>query len=271
MPLKQLPVKWLVVILILVPVNQVAGNYLFTIGVFNPVTGLTAGLVNPTLQANLVGLVVFGTIIFHFGKIGLANIGASGNKIRTGLKWGLIIWLATQLMVLTLTLATGQPVEVVSTPLKYTGNFIGQLMGNALLEELLYRGILLLQIYLLLRRNSAHGKSLVIALVISQLIFSLSHIPNRLLLKPQVDLLPDLATLLLAGLVLALIYLRTTNFVFVVMVHTFINTPFTIINTNLPAAQIMATLALVVTVIWPRIVADEENHNFIKYGAESSR
>jgi hypothetical protein len=110
------------------------------------------------------------------------------------------------------------------------GELLGQLFGNALYEEILFRGCLLVQLALWLtpRPQRPDRRAVLLALVLSQLVFALQHIPNRLAFAAWPDAAAaagDLAMLLVAGLFFAGVFLRTGNLLVAVGVHALGNCP----------------------------------------------
>lgn len=266
MQIKRLPFSWLLLIVLLLPVNQLAINYLFILGAFKPLYKFSHGLLHPTLQGNLISLLIFGFIIFKAGKLRPKDILLTRENFKSGLKWGLIIWLVLQVLVLLYHLYSGRPVVAVEQSRQSLGVLAGQLFGNALLEEMLYRGILLWQIYLLFRKKYAHAGALIFALLISQSIFSLIHIPNRILVKETGFSTGDFIRLMLMGIVFALIYLRTANFTFAVIVHSLLNYPTVIIDTEFPAKIIVLITAVLLTLFWPHLTGDENSRTLLTKG-----
>ncbi|HHL52313.1 MAG TPA: CPBP family intramembrane metalloprotease [Flammeovirgaceae bacterium] len=266
MQIKRLPFSWLLLIVLLLPVNQLAINYLFILGAFKPIYKYSHGLLHPTLQGNLISLLIFGFIIFKAGKLRPKDILLTRENFKSGLKWGLIIWLVLQVLVLLYHLYSGRPVVAVEQSRQSLGVLAGQLFGNALLEEMLYRGILLWQIYLLFRKKYAHAGALIFALLISQAIFSLIHIPNRIFVKEIGFSAGDFIRLMLMGIVFALIYLRTANFTFAVIVHSLLNYPTVIIDTELPAKLIVLIATVLLTLFWPLLTGDKNGRALLIKG-----
>ncbi len=266
MQIKRMPFSWLLLIILLLPVNQLAINYLFILGTFKPLYKYSHGLLHPTLQGNLISLLIFGFIIFKAGKLRVKDLLLTPENFKIGLKWGLIIWLLLQVVVLLYHLFSGRPVIAIAQPRHSLSVITGQLFGNALLEEMLYRGILLWQIYLLFRRKYMHGKALIFALLISQAIFSLIHIPNRVLVKEIGFSAGDFIRLMLMGIVFALIYLRTANFTFAVIVHSLLNYPTTIIETDMPAKLIVLLATVLLTLFWPQLTGDKNGRALLTKG-----
>lgn len=140
------------------------------------------------------------------------------------------------------------------------GALIAQLFGNALAEEIIYRGFLLPQTWLKLRGGlpARPGWRLVLAILISQSIFALSHIPNRIFngMTPA-EMLPDMLMLLVFGAYYAFLYLRTGNLFIAVGVHALANAPTSIVQSDLPAPLLMV-LALIVALAWPKVRGERD-------------
>jgi membrane protease YdiL (CAAX protease family) len=115
------------------------------------------------------------------------------------------------------------------------GELFGQLFGNALYEEVLFRGVLLVQMVLWLAPSSGRveRRSLWAGLLGSQAVFALQHIPNRLAFGAWADAANaalDLTLLFVAGLFFAGVFLRTGNLLLVVGLHTLGNLPLQLVG-----------------------------------------
>jgi membrane protease YdiL (CAAX protease family) len=134
------------------------------------------------------------------------------------------------------------------------GCLLAQLLGNALYEEIAFRGFLLPQVFSKLEKWRDHsGLRLGIALVISQGMFALVHIPIRIYGGSDiVSLAPNLLYLLFLGCFFAVIYLRTGNLFFAVGVHTLLNAPTAVLGSS--NSFVILGLGLVLTLMWPVFV-----------------
>ncbi|BDQ03346.1 CPBP family intramembrane glutamic endopeptidase [Ignavibacterium sp.] len=139
------------------------------------------------------------------------------------------------------------------------GSLLGQLFGNAAFEELIYRGILFLQFYLLLKTKNNIKKSLFYSVIISQIIFALIHIPNRLIINQVNNLGTDLMILFTAGSVLTLIFIITRNLLFLIGIHALINQPFNLIETDFPMRIIISILVIISAAFWNKIMLVNDN------------
>src|SRR5262249_7367140 len=118
------------------------------------------------------------------------------------------------------------------------GLVLTQIFGNALFEEIAYRGFLFPQLYLRAAAlRTRPWTRLLLALLVSQGLFALSHIPNRIYLgMTPSEIALDLLMLLGWGTLYTLIYLRTDNLFIVVGIHALGNTPTTLFSTVPPLA-----------------------------------
>ena len=213
-------------------------NLVFFAGnTFRPLASATGGLFTGSLLANLffIGALV-GVIILRFGGLRLADLGLVFRHIPVGIAYTLGIWSAAQVILLIAGWLTYDTISLSPdwiNPGLVIGILLAQIVGNALFEEIAYRGFLFPQIYLRLSRlRDSRWSRLALALLISQGLFALSHIPNRIYLgmKPG-EITLDLLMLLGWGALYTLIYLRTNNLFIVVGIHALGNTPTTLFTT----------------------------------------
>lgn len=251
--IKKIDAKILILIVLLLPFNQIILNYLFKIRLFIPLAKLTDYWIQPTLVANLLSLIVFSILIFVIGRHNLFSVWLTKKKMKTALLPVFIIWLLSQLITILVAYLGKGEIAFVGNINILTGSLIGQLFGNAAFEELIYRGILFLQFYILLMPKIAKMKAIIISIVASQIIFALIHIPNRLLINQVENLTLDLLGLFVAGVALTIVYLRTENLVFVIGVHALINQPFNIMDTSFPIDMIIYVLIILTVILWHKI------------------
>ncbi|MUV56458.1 CPBP family intramembrane glutamic endopeptidase [Halogeometricum sp. CBA1124] len=223
--------------------------------VFRPVFVATGGLVGPTLLVNAVNvlLVLVGLLIL-VGGLRLRDLGLERSKLPLAAAVTAGLWATIQ--VVGATVAYVQTGSVALDPLWSTagvgavlGLLVAQLFGNALFEEVLYRAVLLDQLVLKLRHRR---RGFLLALVGSQAVFSLLHVPNRLYQGFPLDaLLVSLGMLFLMGLLFALVYHRTGNLLVAVGVHAVGNAPTMLVETPVSGNFLTVVLAVVLVVVWP--------------------
>lgn len=106
------------------------------------------------------------------------------------------------------------------------GRILLQWLVVGMAEELLFRGYMLRRWRAVLA-GLAGWKGTALALVLTNLVFALWHVPQRLLAQ-QLDpaaLAPGLVQLFIVGLLLSYFYLRSRNIVFTGLVHGGLNAP----------------------------------------------
>lgn len=243
----------LILIVILIPFNQIVLNYLFKIRFFVPLAKSTDYWIQPTLAGNLLSLIIFSTLIFIIGKHNLFSVWLTKEKLKIAVLPIFFIWLLSQIITIVVTYFSKGDIVFIDRFNVLTGSLIGQLFGNATFEELIYRGILFLQIYILLKPKTTNNNALIISIIVSQIVFALIHIPNRLMINQVDNLAMDLLGLFVAGVALTVIYIRTQNLVFVIGVHTLINEPFNIIDCSFPMENSIYILIILTTILWHKI------------------
>jgi hypothetical protein len=225
-----------------------------------PIERFTGGLIQPTLifSATRFALAVVGVAVV-VGGLRLRDVGLDTQKLLSGALVVFGLWIAMQLvgMLPRLISLGGVALSPIWTPERLpliAGELIAQLLGNALAEEVLFRGFLLTQVVLMLdEKISSRGWRVTAAVLISQLIFALSHIPQRIVSGYSLAALgPNMIQLWLVGIVFAVLYLRTENIFIAVGVHTLVNAPVTILAMPSKAVAVLLPLilALVLIAVW---------------------
>lgn len=114
----------------------------------------TLGLVDWTLMGSaMVLLVVVGGVIFGLGRLRPAEVGLIAAKLPEAIVVTVLLWIVTQAL-----LVTGAWLSMGEVPINprwaergvtvVIGALLAQLFGNALAEEIIYRGFLLPQTWL---------------------------------------------------------------------------------------------------------------------------
>ncbi len=218
----------------------------------------TGGLVHPNLVANLVPLLlVVGVVIFAVGRVKPADIGWARSKLVPALIVTLAFWALSQ-VVLVVIAASGENGIALDQSWRLgagavIGALLGQLFGNALAEETVFRGFLFTQLYYKFGQRLGRVRALVIAALVSQVAFAVVHLPNRLLVKgvPGSELLGDRIQLVVMGLVFLAIYAVTRNLFIAVGLHALANVPASVIQTsNSTAASVWLALTVALIVLW---------------------
>ncbi len=221
---------------------------------------LFGGLINSTLVANLLLLaVVVVGLLFGLGRLRPSDVGLYRQQIVPALLGGMTIWVGFQLVALVVALISGS--VAMSSLWRGEGNaaiagqLISELFGNSLVEEIVFRGFFFVQLLLRFGRFSRKWVGLTLALVVSQAVFALLHIPNRLWVNDMTlpDTLVDITNVFIIGLILALVYWRTRNLLLVVTIHALKNEPTYVIATSDTVRSLTILLFMVGLILfWPR-------------------
>ena len=219
---------------------------------FYPIAILTGGLIDATLQANLLNILLFSLIIFWWGKLRPMDVGLDWGKLGQGLSLTALLWIATQAMVLLINLINSDihldPTWSERGASTVLGGLIAQLLGNAFFEEMLYRGFYLSQFYLKIKaQNETRRRAWSILAMLA--LFVLSHVPNRIFSGYTLaDIPADFAFLFLWGLFFAVVYLVSGNLFLAIGVHALANQPTMITEASFPAAMLVGILALILII-----------------------
>ncbi|MHB2150308.1 CPBP family intramembrane glutamic endopeptidase [Calditrichota bacterium LG25] len=245
--------RLLVIIAIIQPIFSLITNYLFTINFYKPISVWSYYLINPTLQANLIILLIWGFIIFKIGKHNLSSIWLNRKKLINGIIVGIIFWFVIQAFVFLYLLFSENSFHLHQNICKEIGSIIGQLFGNALTEELIFRGIFFLQLYILLKTRFSDRTAFLISIIASQFFFAVSHLPNRILVKHYENLIIDQVKLFIMGILFVIFYIRTKNFVLTVIIHSLLNYPLRIFEANFLYPLVAFTIFLLSIIFWNKI------------------
>ena len=167
-----------------------------------------------------------GAGIFAWARQRPVDLGLSQRGILLGIGYGLTWWVLTQAVLLALAFVLGLPLQ---WPV-LTGNIgelIDQLLIFALSEEIVSRGFVMAQLYRKLQRTCGNTTiSLTAAILLSQILFALVHLPHRMVEHvPAAELMTNLALTGASGVLFCLLYLRTGNLLVALAVHAVSNVP----------------------------------------------
>ena len=251
---KEAPWK-LILVLLIVDILMVSliNLVLFPSPFFTPLERATGGLIDATLQANLLNILLFSLIVFGWGKLRPKDVALDWSKVGQALSLTALLWIATQAIVLLINWING---DVHLDPLwsergvtVVLGALIAQLLGNALFEEMQYRGFYLSQFYLKLKTADEKWR-LIWAVLAMLLLFMLSHIPNRILAGYTLaDIPADFVILFTWGLFFTITYLVSGNLFLAVGVHALLNRPTLITEASFPAGVLVAVLTVPLLII----------------------
>lgn len=231
---------------------------LFDSAWMHAIANASDGWLSGTLVANLGLLVaVVGGCLCAWGRARAADLGLHDRDILPAVLGTFAMWVLLQLALAFAVLATGEPFVasvVMRRPQLAISELAAQLGGNALYEEILFRGCVLVQFarWLVPRGCAPDRRAIVLAFVLSQLVFALQHVPNRLAFGSWhgfADAAGDLALLFFAGLCFAGVFVRTGNLLLAVGLHALGNVPLPLLEGPQwvqPAVFFAATMLLLV-------------------------
>ncbi len=226
-----------------------------------PLETVSHGLVpSSLLESTLQFLLVVGGLGFVLGRLRPRDVGLRWSTLPNGLLLTLLIWGSVQITMATLTvLSSTPPVLNPVWTLLHAPTVLGQAVfatiGNAFVEEILYRGFLFPQVYLLAGRMGipSGGRRLIIALFVSQGVFGLNHfLAGKALGLTGGNLVLYLGQVTLVGIFFAVLYLQTQNLLIVVGVHGLINNPLSFFLSPLDPSFVTILFGLALMHFWPR-------------------
>jgi membrane protease YdiL (CAAX protease family) len=234
---------------------------LFASGWLVPLVQASGGLINRTLLGNLpLLLVAVVVVMFGLGKLRASDVGLVWTRLLAGLVFTAGLWLLVQMTQLALELAANGTVTLAPAWSELgipavLGTLLGQLFGNALYEDIGYRGFLLPQVLTRLNHRwpERATRGLVVALIVTQGLFALRHIPGDILAGISgADLALDLLRVLGLGVLYALLYLRTNNLFLVIGVHALGDAPVPLfMSTLVGSSTLVLVFAVVALLVWP--------------------
>ncbi|WP_154659421.1 CPBP family intramembrane glutamic endopeptidase [Arenimonas composti] len=189
----------------------------------------SGGWLSATVLAALATAVVAYALVFGPGRQRPGDVGWRGGALVPALAVTLGLWLAMQ-FALWITAETGASAALhpawAAGAAAALAPLLAQVVATALFEETVFRGWLWPQLALRLRAWLSPWLAAGLAMVLSQAVFALLHLPG--LLQAGLDgqaLDVALLMLFLSGLVLALVYAATGNLFIAVGAHALGNAP----------------------------------------------
>lgn len=223
------------------------------------VVNATGGVIALDLLFYVVEICLILLFLTTVGRLRLRDLGLASSLPRA-LVFAALLWALTQLGIALWQLGTaGQIVwnEAWRDPgaAVVAEDLYSQLLGNALFEEIVWRGFVLVQLYLFAKRRNVR-RPLVLALVISQLLFALLHTPLQLerFGRSWLELPFWLLATGVAGVIFAVLYVKTQNLFIAVGFHALFNEPTQLFAPPLDPSQIptaIVTLLGLALVFWP--------------------
>ena len=193
--------------------------------------------------------------VLAWGICGLRprDVGLQRGKWREALVATVAMWVFIQLVLVGIGWASGGPLAWhplwrQSTPLALGLSVVRYFLGVGLFEEVFYRGLMLPQFYHALRERQINH-ALPVAVLLSQTLFALSHIPHYALPLP----LPlGLLVLWLESVLLAWLWLRTGNLLILVGWHGLADFPLPLLAAPENVLEGAAFVLIIVMLVgWP--------------------
>lgn len=197
----------------------------------------------------------------------LKHLSLTGSEIRKGLVISLAAFIAVNAALVLRTLLMEESLVVaekfssLTRASKTLGLFTFNIFTGAFLEEVLCRAYVIPQVYLLLRNKIKHkATALLLALLLTQLLFALAHLP-RDVFRFDLDfgtIIGKQSELLMSGLILSLVYLRTRNVFFLAIFHAFMNYGLPITGTEADFKLFYMLTAFSLALFWVRIMRSDK-------------
>lgn len=250
---------WIAIGAALLPWSWAINLWFVPSEVWRPLFDATGGLVYPTLVVGLPSVALY-LLLARAGGLRPRHLGLEAARLPTGVLGTVTIWAALSLLAWPLADGPlGWGADWQTSSLRTGGRLLGQLLGNALVEEVVYRGFFFAQLLLALRdRGLGERRAALWAALASSLVFAVPHVPNRIMKDEYhgaADVLLDQSKLVVLGAFFCWIYLRTGNLFFVIGAHALGNYPSALVRWDFEAvpAEVAALLvAVAVTLGWRR-------------------
>jgi membrane protease YdiL (CAAX protease family) len=199
-------------------------------------------------------------VLLWYEKLSLQDIGIAWRK----LPFAMLLWVGIWLLIQGIELVSGLLLQGNAKidpawsggGLAIIALLVGHLFGTALYEEMAFRGFLLRQCFAGLHRWTKNRQvlSAAVAILVSQLAFTLFHVPWKLVTQGwSANTMGELCGVLLTGIVYSLLYLRTDNLFLVMGVHALGNAPTSLLSPTIGTPNLLLLLTVVIWILWPRL------------------
>ena len=235
----------------------------------------TNGWINENLPVFVpLTLVIIGGMVMAWGGQRLSDLGLrAGWAVRLALLllagWGMM-----QAIALIAALASGMGIALHPAWDKYgagtlLGLLIAMVLGTAPFEDGLFRGYVLPQLnFLLGGRIAGETGRVIAALLICAVIFALWHLPTILLNRS--DIAPGavagaLAYMMLGGVMLGLLYLRTGRLEVVIAAHALVNAPTMVVASPLPGSAMAGVIGVAAIIAGPLLAGERWSAGLVRF------
>ena len=230
---------------------------------FGRVEAGTAGLVAPGLFIGIAGVVLVVLLALGIGRLRPSDAGLEPSAVIAGLAMSAMVWGVSQVVTILPRVVAEQGLapnpSLVRLPL-HAGGLLAAALAIAASDGIVFRGILLPQLYLRLHAGRPQPTAgLGTALVISQALAVGLLVPVMLhgaRWHGAPAIIEHIGLELGIALFLSWIYLRTGNLIFSIGVHALMTAPLLILTppARLPGwfpAVAVALVAVIWTLLWP--------------------
>lgn len=188
---------------------------------------------------------------------------ALGGALARALAWLAVLWVAAQLALGAAALLSGAGLQLAAPgrePARALAALGFQLLAIALVEEAVFRGWLVPQLYAHLRPRRSEARALIGAVVGAGVLFSIAHLPAALARGwAGRELAAYLADLGWHALLYSALYLRTGDLPFAIALHALANEPSAIVEAPLRAGDVYTALVVLRIAVQP-VLEGERGH-----------
>lgn len=199
--------------------------------------------------SNVARIVFVCVILFGIGRFRLRDAGLRTERLLPGIAIIVAIWGLTQVGLATHDVVSQGTLRLYGgwklDPFATVATFLHELGSDALFEELFWRGFVLIWLTVELTRRFKHPiPGAFFGMIISQGLFALGHIPERLSVGIPWGQMPiDFLLLTLTGIYYSFLYLRTDNLFIPMGVHALAVWPVPLFDSSGNAAKLTILLA----------------------------
>lgn len=234
---------------------------IFQVHVAGKVFVMSQGLLTPVLLAGLVEWAVLVMIVMGvLGGLRARDLGLERGLAYSAILIFIVLWGVLQ----GVTAAIGgfangeialQSSNIRLLPLERIGLQLQAVFGSGLIEEVLYRGFLLTQVYLIAVGRQVNARAaLMLAAGVSTLYFGINHIPAGMRMGLDMQgLMMYVGHVSLVGLLFATLYLRTGNLFVAAGAHALINQPMALFAAPVDPALIVLVGVACLLLSWPTL------------------
>ena len=226
---RPVPMWFLVLAIVMYMVVGYLGNLVVVPSDLLPSLPAATGHVISTTFLNYVPMfIIMGLLLVLVGRLRCNDLGLIRQRFLPALAWVLCTWIAAQLFFLLIHLGdvSLDPAWHRGVVKQISNTVTGQLLGNALYEEVFWRAFVISQLVLVLahRMRWTFGKALTWAIILSTILFAVSHLPHDFAHDLSVQQILGMQAVRLAGgLALAGIFVLSNNIFIAIGLHTLMN------------------------------------------------